>query len=142
MKTCLSFQDILAGSRPQIAEMQQVGNSFPDASTPGAGAACARQVGLVQGVVVHTYGVAAALAKKAEDLEEASDVWNQMSRFCHAALQILADLKNKYPQCGAPELYDLILDYKLAADKRYKNTLEEIACQKMEFPAASFPKPN
>ena len=62
-----------------------------------------------------------------------------MSRFCQPAIQALADLRNKYPKCGAPELYDLVLDFKLAADKRHKGTLEELECQKTEFPEGIFP---
>jgi hypothetical protein len=142
MKTCLNFSDILSVSQPQITEMERIGNLYPDASAPGACAAFTRQVRLVEGIVVQTYGVAAALAKKTEDLNEVADVWNKMSRFCHSALQILADLKHKYPYCGTSELYDLVLDYKLAADKRYTGTLEEATCQKTEFPKGLFPKLN
>jgi hypothetical protein len=142
MKACLSFSDILDVSQPQITEMQRIGNFYPDASAPGACEAFTRQVRLVEGIVVQTYGVAAALAKKAEDLKEVADVWSRMSRFCHSALQILADMRHKYPYCGTPQLYDLVLDYKLAADKRYRGTLEEAACQKMEFPKGLFPKLN
>jgi hypothetical protein len=142
MKACLSFSDILDVSQPQIAEMERIGNSYSDPSAPVACEAFTRQVRLVEGIVVQTYGVAAALAKKADDLKEVADVWNRMSRFCHSALRILADMKHKYPYCGTPQLYDLILDYKLAADKRYKGTLEEVACQKTELPKGLFPKLN
>ncbi len=92
--------------------------------------------------MLQTYGVAAALAKKADDLNEVAEIWNAMGHFCHSALQILADLKHKYPQGGAPELYDLLLDYKLAANKRYTNALQEATCQKTEFPKGLFPKLN
>ena len=142
MSACLSFSDILDVSQPQIFEMQRVGDSYPDPSTPGACEAFTRQVRLVEGIVVQTYGVAAAMAKKAEDLKEVADVWKRMSRFCHSALQILANMKHKYPYCGTPQLYDLILDYKLAADKRCKSALEEAACQKTEIPKGLFPKLN
>jgi hypothetical protein len=142
MNTCLSFSDILDVSQPQINEMQRIGNFYPDGSTPEASAAFTRQVRLVEGIVVQTYGVAAALAKKADDLNEVADVWRRMSRFCHSALQILADLKHKYACCGTTELYDLVLDYKLAADKRYTGTLEEATCQKTDFPKGLFPKLN
>jgi hypothetical protein len=140
MKACLSFSDILEVSQPQIDEMQRIGNSYPDATAAGACEAFTHQVRLVEGIVVQTYGVAAALAKKADDLNEVADVWNRMSRFCQSALRILADLKHKYPYCGTPQLYDLILDYKLAADKRYKGAMEEATCQKMEFPRGLLPK--
>ncbi|HEY3760220.1 MAG TPA: hypothetical protein VGN23_00535 [Verrucomicrobiae bacterium] len=140
MKTCLSFNDILQVDQPQIDEMQRVGNSFPDGSTVEACTAFSRQVRRLEGFVVLTYGMAAASAKKADDLNEVAEIWGKMSNFCHSALQILANLKDKYSQCGTPELYDLVLDYKSAADKRRAGTLEEASCQKMELPKGLFPK--
>ena len=142
MKPCLSFGDILDVGQPQIEEMERIGNSYSSADVPGACTAFTRQVRLVEGVVIQTYGVAAALARKAEDLNEAATVWNKMSQFCQSALEILAKLKYKYPYCGTPELYDAILDYKLAADKRYRGTNEEAECQKMDFPKGLFPPVN
>lgn len=140
MKACLSFGDILEVSRPQIAEMERIGNLYPDSEAPGACEAFTRQVRLVEGIVVQTYGVAAAMSRKADDLNEAAEVWRKMSSFCQSALEILATLKHKYPYCGTPGLYDAVLDYKLAADKRYKGVQEEMACQKMEFPKGLFPE--
>jgi hypothetical protein len=140
MKACLNFEDILQVGQPRIEEMERVGNFYPSADTPGACEEFSHQVRLLEGVVIQTYGVAAALAKKADSLEEVADLWNKMSRFCQPALKALAELKHKYPYCGTAALYDLVLDYKLAADKRCKGVLEEASCQKMEFPKGLFPK--
>lgn len=140
MKTCLSFSDILEVNRPQIQEMERLGNFYPSAESPGACEAFTKQVRLVDGIVVQTYGVAAAIAKKADNLDDVAEVWSGMSSFCQSALHILAGLKHKYPYCGTPALYDAILDYKLAADKRYKGVQEELECQKMEMPKGLFPE--
>ncbi len=70
-----------------------------------------------------------------------SKIWRQMSGLCSHTLQALTGLKEKYPYCGRPALYDLALDYKLASDKRYREVMEEMACQKMEFPKGLFPEP-
>ena len=140
MKACLSFSEILEVSQPPISEMERIGNHYPAADAPGACEAFTRQVRLVEGVVVHTYGMAAAMAKRAGDLDEVAEIWRKMSGFCQPALAILANLKDKYPYCGTPELYDAVLDYKLAADKRYKGVQEEIACQKTEPPKGLFPE--
>lgn len=98
-----------------------------------------RQVKQVEGVLRNTYGIAASLAKKAETLEEVAEIWGQMSELCDQALQALRTLKDKYADCGTPELYDLALDYKLACDERHRNVLEEIACARREFPKGLFP---
>ncbi len=142
MQAFLSFSDILEVGRPQIAEMERIGNTYASAQEPGAIEAFARQVRRVEGVVVQTYAAAAAVARKADELQEVADVWEKMSWFCQAALQALAALKRKYPSCGTTELYDLALDYKLAADKRCKGALEEMACLKMDFPKGLLPEPS
>jgi hypothetical protein len=84
--------------------------------------------------------MAATLARKAEDLSEVAEVWNKMSSFCQSALETLAELKHKYPDCGTTELHDLILDYKLAAEKRYKGVMEEATCQKTQLPKGLLPE--
>jgi hypothetical protein len=140
MKTCLSFNDILEINRPQINEMERIGNQYADGTSPAACDAFARQVRLVEGIVVQTYGMAAALARKAGDLDEAAEVWRKTSAFCQSALEALAGLRDKFPHCGTAELYDLVLDYKLAADQRYRGIQEEIACQKLDIPKGLFPE--
>src|SRR5207247_6220932 len=97
---------------------------YPSADLPGACAAFSRQTRIVEGVVSQTYAIAASLARKAGDLNEVAETWRGMGEFCEAALQRLAKLKEKYPRCGALELYDLVLDYKLACDKRRQGVME------------------
>lgn len=140
MKACLDFSDILAVGQPEIEQMQRIGDAYANADEPGACEAFTRQVRKVESVVVHTYGVAAALARKADDLNEVADVWSRMSSFCQTALRGLSSLKHKYPSCGTPALYDLVLDYKLASDKRFKNASEEMACQENQFPKGLLPE--
>ncbi|MBI4661393.1 MAG: hypothetical protein HY735_21430 [Verrucomicrobia bacterium] len=140
MKACLSFSDILEVGQPQIQEMQRIGDAYPAADVPGACVALTRQVRIVEGIVVQTYGVAASLARKAEDLNEIAEIWSRMSFFCRSALNTLSSLKHKYPYCGTPELYDMVLDYKLACEKRYKGVMEELACQSTSFPKGLLPE--
>ena len=138
MKACLDFDDILELGRPQIQEMQRIGEAYPTADVPGASAAFTRQVRTVEGIVIQTYGVAAALTGKSGDLNEVAEIWSRMSSFCSSAMATLSSLKHKYPHCGTPELYDMVLDYKLACDKRYRGVMEELECQKVEFPKGLF----
>jgi hypothetical protein len=135
MKACLSFSDILEVGQPQIQEMQRIGDAYPSPDVPGACAAFTRQVRIVEGTVVQTYGVAAALARKADDLDEVSEIWGQMSFFCRSALTVLSSLKHKYPYCGTSELYDMV-----ACDKRCRGAMEELACQTTDFPKGLLPE--
>ncbi len=140
MKACLGFEDIVGVGQPQIGEMERLGDYYPSQDSPGACEAFSRQVRRVEGVLVQTYGVAAALARKTDDLQEVADIWSRMGFFCQSAMVGLARLKDKYPHCGTGQLYDLALDYKLACDKRLKSVLEEISCQKVNLPKGLLPE--
>jgi hypothetical protein len=140
MKACLNFDDILGVGQPQVDEMQRIGNAYAGPEVPGACEAFTRQVRIVEGILVQTYGIAAALARKADGLGQVTEIWSAMGLFCRSALASLAKLKDKYPYCGTPALYDMVLDYKLACDKRYRGAMEELACQKTEFPKGLLPE--
>jgi len=140
MSTCLNFDDIVALGEPQVALLQKVGDSFPDSEHPGACIAFTRQVRILESFLTQTYAVAASIARKSDDLSEVSKIWDRMGMFCTVALHVLTGLKSKYPYCGTPELHALALDYKLACSKRYRNTLEEIECQKNQLPKGLFPE--
>ncbi len=140
MKACLSFSDILEVGQPRITEMERIGNSFPNGDSAEACTAFTHQVGVVEGTVMHTYSIAATLARKADDINEVAEVWKRMSQFCQSALEVLLRLKDKYLFCGTPQLYDLVLDYKLAADKRMRGAIEEAQCRTKDFPKELLPE--
>src|SRR5207248_1344907 len=134
MKVCVSFEDLLQIHRPQIDEIQRFGELFPNATTAEASQTFANHVRLLDGTLRQTYREAAALAKRTEDLQEIAEIWSRMSSFCKRALEAVGSFKDRYPECGTPQVYDLALDYKLACDKRHRGVLEEIECQSTEFP--------
>jgi hypothetical protein len=49
-------------------------------------------------------------------------------------------LRDIYPGCGTPELYDLALDYMREADKRYYQNLQDSECAKTQIPKGLFPE--
>jgi hypothetical protein len=113
MKACLKFSDIVRLSKPQIQEMKRLG----EASRTGEGCEVfSRQVTIVEGVLIHTYGIAAELTKRLDDLQEITLIWGHMSSLCNDALIVLAGLKKAYPPCGASELYDRVLDVNTLAN--------------------------
>ena len=139
MKRSLSFQEIVAAYKPRLLEMRRVGAAFPDDRSVEASASFKAQVSSVEAAVMDTYAGAARGAREADSLCDAADIWKRMAGFCHDALEVLAQLKDKYPECGTGALYDLVLDYKLASDKRYQGTLEEIECLKTPLPRGLLP---
>src|SRR5688500_14401912 len=120
---CLRFDELIELNQPQIAEFNRLAALFPDASAPTAGAAFSRQVRLAEGILVHTYAIAAKLARGIEDLAEIAETWKEMALFCNFVLETISSLRERFPDCGTPELYDLALDYKLACDKRHRGAL-------------------
>ncbi len=139
---CPDFRDILDTHRCQIEALEQVGNQYSNPQQPDACAAFEREVRHVESVVVSTYRLAVSSARKTPSLEDTAQVWSEVSRFCGTALQVLSGLKEKFPWCGTPALYDLVLDYKRAADKRHQQLAEEMACAKTPLPAGLFPEPS
>jgi hypothetical protein len=71
-----------------------------------------------------------------------AQIWKAIEGFCDFTITTLKDLKDKYPGCGTPELYDLALDYKLACQKRHRGAIEEATCQKVAMPDRLFPEPH
>lgn len=140
MKACLSFDDILAVGTPRFAQMRRVAEAYTDGNTDDACRAFALEVRNVEAAVIHTYAIAATVARRADAIEEVIAVWKHMSAFCNEALGLLATMRDQFPNCGTGALYDLVLDYKLASDKRYNQALEEKECLAKPFPKGVFPE--
>ncbi|MDH7503635.1 MAG: hypothetical protein QHJ82_13105 [Verrucomicrobiota bacterium] len=142
MSRCLEFEDILRINRPEIDRLQEIGDSFESLDQAGACEMFSQQVQLLEGAVIQCYKIAAVVARKGGEFSDVAEVWERMSQFCQLALEVLRSLKDKYPHCGTAQLYDLVLDYKLAADKRLKAVQEEIECEKRSaIPNGLFPDP-
>lgn len=94
----------------------------------------------VQAAIIHSYQIAAFLAIREAEPGKAAEHWKWMDNLCDSALRILKRLKDVYPHCGTPELYDLVLDYKSAAYRRYLDNLQDFKCQDHQIPPNLFPK--
>ena len=126
-------------NRCQIAELEKVGKDLD----PGAYDACvvfSRHVRNVQAAVTHTYQIIAFAAVRQADPGKAAALWKDMIQVCELALHALKDLKSAYAQCGTHELYDLALDYRMEAEKRYLQNLQDSECAKIPVPEGLFPK--
>src|SRR6266567_7749430 len=101
-------------NRCQIAEMEKAGKEL-DPTKYGSCDAFALRVRNVQAAVIHTYQLTAFASLREPDAANAAAMWKQVSNFCESALKVLRMLKDVYPGCGTPELYDLALDYRTEA---------------------------
>jgi hypothetical protein len=89
----------------------------------------AKHVRNVQSAVIHTYQLKAYAAIRQPDPKDAAMLWKEMADFCDSALEALGELRSKHQQCGTSDLYDLVLDYKAQAQKRYYQNLQDSECQ-------------
>jgi hypothetical protein len=139
MKSSLSYEELIEAGRPRLAELQRYADYLP-AKTPEAKADFSRHVNFLEACIRQTYEHVARLARRAESLDEVVQIWHGMSLFCQSALKVLNALKMKSSECGVGQLYDLILDYKLACEKRHNDALEEKECLTMDFPKGVLPE--
>ena len=135
----ISLEALGSINRCQIREMEVAGQHL-DPAAEGSCKAFGYKVRNVQAAIIHTHQLVAHLAIQQADAGAAAMLWKEMNELCDAALVALRDLKDKYPYCGTPELYDLALDYKITADKNYRQNLEDAECAKLTPPNGLFPK--
>lgn len=137
---CLDFREVARAGEVPVEQFAALSRKFPDPDMEGACLAFSRQVAKVQATIECTYAMAAQVAKRQDKLESEQEVWSIMGHLCEVALVTVKSLKDQYPYCGTPELFDVLLDYKLACDERRRHLAEEIACQGMEIPKGLFPE--
>ena len=139
MSGCLTIHDVTQLGRKPIEELRTTAEAL-DPSDEGSCEIFGRQVTALEAILKHTYKEAALMARRSESLAQEAEVWQAMSEFADAVMEALKQLKVTYPNCGTPELYDLALDYKLAAEKRHALTIESIKCQTLPMPDGLFPQ--
>ena len=139
MNDILDSEVLNSVNRCQIAEMEKIGERFD----PNQQASCAQftdQVRNVQAVIIHTWQMTAYASLRESEPATAAKLWKEMSQLCDHALIALKRLKEKHSYCGTPELYNLTLDYKNAADKRHYQNLEDAECAQTPPPRGLFPQ--
>jgi hypothetical protein len=125
-------------NRCQIAEMEKMGREL-DPAQPDSCVQFTEKVRHVEAAIIHTWQLTAFASLRESDPATAAKLWKAMSQFCDNALAVLKAFKDTYPDCGTPQLYDLTLDYKIAADTRYYQSLEDAECAQTPPPKGLFP---
>src|SRR6266566_6617004 len=129
----ITLEHLNSVNRCQIAEMEKAAKEF-DPKKVGSCEVFSNQVRNVQAAVIHTYQLTAFASLQEADAAKAAVLWKEMVTFCEEALTALKMLKDRFPPCGAPELYDLALDYRSEAEKRYHQNLQDSECLKIPAP--------
>jgi len=130
---------VIESGEPEVSKFGKLAKEYPE-DTSEACAAFSRQVGIVEGILIHTYGIAANLTKQSESLPVVASTWTSMAGFCDSVIQQLLKINEAHPDCGGAGLYDRALDFKLAAQKRLNAVMQEITCQTETNPTGLFPE--
>lgn len=128
-------------NRCNISEMEKIGKALD----PQHHDSCQKfgiHVAGVQAALVHTYRIVSYVAVREQSPTQAAAHWKKMSEFCDLTLNALKSLKEKFPYCGTPAVYDLALDYKIASEERCTENLRDSECLKLTIPPGLFPKKN
>jgi len=97
-------------------------------------------VGQIQESAKHTYRVTAFGAVRQSDPKVAADLWLKMVKYCQSGLTIIQKLKEDLPQCGAIDLYNLLLYYREEAQERYIQDLQDSECVDPKIEKLLFPQ--
>ncbi len=73
----------------------------------------------VQCAIIHTYQMVAFMSVRESDPKKASELWKMVVDICDDALKALRELVKSNEACGTQELYDLALEYRGQANKRF-----------------------
>jgi hypothetical protein len=84
----------------------------------------------IQSILVHMWQVTAALAIGEKEPADAARLWKDYLEWCDRALNALRKCKDRFPDAGADDLYDLALDYRNQAQSRYQNNIQDAEWQK------------
>src|SRR5437867_702916 len=106
MRSCISMADLTELSKAPFEELRATGESLD----PGHFESCAifgKCVIRVEAVLKLTYKIAALTARRSDTLGQEAEVWKDMSKLCDSLLAVVKGLKDKFPDCGTPELYDM-----------------------------------
>ena len=126
-------------NRCQIAELAKAGEELLPKTEHHWCDLFSRHVRDVESAIVVSYKLAASSAIRQIDPTKAAECWKFMTELCDSALAVLKRLKNEFPECGTPELYDTVLDYRNAAQDRYDQNLQDAECLKTKPPERLFP---
>lgn len=134
----ITAQDLDNLSDCEVEEMLKTGRNLP----PGE-ESCAifkLKVRALESVLVFNYRLTARKALRQADPKDAADLWLRMQQLCNKAFIVLSEMKEKFPDCGTPELCDLALDYQNAAEERYRENLQDAECSNLPIPPGLFLK--
>jgi len=113
---------------PISSELERLGGIYPDGETQEACEAFTGEVDLHKATVKLAYRHIVTCLKGSSDLDEIIKCWETLIRFIDKSTDVVRELKERFRDCGTPELYNELLEFRNAATKRRDQALEERDC--------------
>ncbi len=113
---------------PVSSELERLGSIYPNGDSEEACVAFTEEVALHKATVKLAYRHIVTCLKGSSDLDEMIRCWNILIRFIDQSLDIVRDLRERFPYCGTPDLYNELLEYRTAATQRRDEAQEEREC--------------
>lgn len=135
----ISLETLVSLNQGPFAEMVRTAEQL-DPSDQGSCGKFTKCVVRCETALKQMYRASALLAKEAEDDAVEGQIWKQMVVYADGVIKTLAELKGIYPECGTPELYNLALDYRSAAQERFEVSLSAKECQTNQALSHLFPQ--
>jgi hypothetical protein len=120
--------------QPTADELQRLGAYYPDGNTDEACQAFTQEVNVHNTTVRLAYRNVVMCVKATTDLDEIAKTWTVLISCIDRSLDIVSELKKRFPYCGTPELHNNLLDYRAAAKKRRDYAKEEQEALAQDFP--------
>ncbi len=135
---CMTLRDLAEWTKEEVEQVSRAADNYKPADCESFN----KQVRSLESRVTTGYKLAVRLAKQTTDLNELCEIWRAVSDLCDPILEVMKSLKDSRADCGTSSLYDLVLDYKNAAFKRYQTNLEALQWKETAAPAGLFPESN
>jgi hypothetical protein len=135
---CITMRDLAELTNEEVEQAERAASTYK----PSDCDSFYKRVRSLESLVTTGYKLAVVLAKRTEDSKELRDIWKSASDLCDPVLKAMKSIKDSQPDCGTSQLYDLVLDYKNAAFKRYQLNSEALEWQTKPAPAGIFPESN
>jgi hypothetical protein len=136
---CITLQDFAEMTSEEVEQVRKSAANYNGANSASR-ENLDKQVRSLESLVSTSYKLAVRLAKRTTNLNELCEIWKAASDICDSFLEEARGLKESRPECGASQLYDLALNYKNAALKRYQQNFEALQWEATPSPAGLFPK--
>ncbi len=121
----------------ELTLMEEKLNSL-EASEPASCEEFSFRVNTVREVIRPMYRAISFAAKLSGDPAKSAEHWACFIKVADFALRILKGAREKFPHCGAPELFDMALEYRHAAKVKLDQSIEDEACSKIQIPNGLF----